>query len=185
MSSMERCSFDEIDNLIRSSHHSATPTITDSLIVDDATRNITDKSQNIRFDNIRDQLKIFSERLSRVEQSRSTRTISNTDSRPAASRSVPIENSSTTLSERFQAQQEINRPKLELAIPCCEYRIIFCERLSRVEQSRSTRTISNTDSRPAASRSVQIKNSSTIWSERFQVQEGIYHPKLELAIARS
>ncbi|CAF4936246.1 unnamed protein product, partial [Rotaria magnacalcarata] len=126
MSSMERCSFDEIDNLIRSSHHSATPTITDSLIVDDATRNITDKSQNIRFDNIRDQLKIFSERLSRVEQSRSTRTISNTDSRPAASRSVPIENSSTTLSERFQAQQEINRPKLELAIPCCEYRIIFC-----------------------------------------------------------
>ncbi|CAF2051368.1 unnamed protein product, partial [Rotaria magnacalcarata] len=55
-------------------------------------------------------------RLSRVEQSRSTRTISNTDSRPAASRSVPIENSSTTLSERFQAQQEINRLKLELAI---------------------------------------------------------------------
>ncbi|CAM4829085.1 unnamed protein product [Rotaria magnacalcarata] len=116
MSSMERCSFDEIDNLIRSSHHSATPTITDSLIVDDATRNITDKSQNIRFDNIRDQLKIFLERLSRVEQSRSTRTISNTDSRPAASRSVQIKNSSTIWSERFQVQEGIYHPKLELAI---------------------------------------------------------------------
>ncbi|CAF1582930.1 unnamed protein product [Rotaria magnacalcarata] len=93
-----------------------TPTITDSLIVDDATRNITDKSQNIRFDNIRDQLKIFLERLSRVEQSRSTRTISNTDSRPAASRSVQIKNSSTIWSERFQVQEGIYHPKLELAI---------------------------------------------------------------------
>ncbi|CAM4842001.1 unnamed protein product [Rotaria magnacalcarata] len=110
---MERCSFDEIDNLIRSSHHSATRAITDSLIVDDATRNITDKSQNIRFDNIRDQLKIFSERLPRVEQSRSTRTISNTDSRPAASRSVQIKSSSIIWSERFQVQEGIYHLKLD------------------------------------------------------------------------
>ncbi|CAF4896322.1 unnamed protein product [Rotaria socialis] len=75
MSSMEHCYFDEIDDLIPSSCHSATPVITDSSKVDYTTRNTTDKSQNIRFDNIRDQLKIFSAHLARVEQSRSTRTI--------------------------------------------------------------------------------------------------------------
>ncbi|CAF2120403.1 unnamed protein product [Rotaria magnacalcarata] len=69
MSSMEHCSFNEIDVLIRSSRHSATPAITDSSKVGYTTRNTTDKSQNIRFNNIRVQLKIFSERLARVEQS--------------------------------------------------------------------------------------------------------------------
>ncbi|CAF4544586.1 unnamed protein product, partial [Rotaria magnacalcarata] len=63
---MEHCSFNEIDVLIRSSRHSATPPITDSSKVGYTTRNTTDKSQNIRFNNIRVQLKIFSERLARV-----------------------------------------------------------------------------------------------------------------------
>ncbi|CAM4926933.1 unnamed protein product [Rotaria socialis] len=69
MSSMEHCYFDEIDDLIRSSRHSATPAITNSSKVDYTTRNTTDKPQNIRLDNTRDQLKIFSARLARVEQS--------------------------------------------------------------------------------------------------------------------
>ncbi|CAM2715147.1 unnamed protein product [Rotaria socialis] len=69
MSSMEHCYFDEIDDLIRSSCHSATPAITDSSKVDYTTRNTINRSQNIRFDNIQDQLKIFSAHLARVEQS--------------------------------------------------------------------------------------------------------------------
>lgn len=114
--SMERCSFEEMDNLIRSSHHSATPTIIDSSTTDHAIRNTTDKSHDIKFGSIQNQLQIVSDRLARVEQSRSTRELINTNSRPASSISVQIENSTTIWSERLQAQEEINRLKLELAI---------------------------------------------------------------------
>ncbi|CAF4485072.1 unnamed protein product [Rotaria socialis] len=113
---MERCSFEEMNELIRSSSHSATPAVIDCSKTDHAIRNTMNKCHESTLDNIRDQFHIFSDRLAHVEQSKFTQTFINNDSRPAPSRSVQIENSTAMWSENLQAQEEISRLKLELAI---------------------------------------------------------------------
>ncbi|CAF3388251.1 unnamed protein product [Rotaria socialis] len=65
-----------------------------------------------------------------------------------------------------------------------KFQIVF-DRVGRVERSKSTRTLINNDSRPASTRSIQIKNSAAIFSANLQGQEEISRLKLELAIARS
>ncbi|CAF4921872.1 unnamed protein product, partial [Rotaria magnacalcarata] len=115
-SSMEHCSFEEMDELIRSSSHSVTPAVIDSSKTDQAVRNTTNDSPDIILKKIEDKFQIVFDRLARVERSKSTRTFMNNDSRPASSRSIQIENSTDLRSANLQAQEEISRLKLELAI---------------------------------------------------------------------
>ncbi|CAF1293166.1 unnamed protein product [Rotaria magnacalcarata] len=91
------------------------PTI-DSSKTNYAIRNTTNDFQGIILEKIDDKLQIFSDCLARIERSKSTRTFINNDSRPASNRSVQIENSTAICSTNLQAQEEISRLKLALAI---------------------------------------------------------------------
>ena len=113
---MQHISFDELNGFINSSHQLTSPASINGPTIDCDQYDTMNKHHSITLESIRDELRLLSNRLARVEQSTSPRTFIPHDSRPASTRSFRVENSEALWAERLQADEEIKRLKLELAI---------------------------------------------------------------------